>query len=282
MKGSTTLLAKVYKEFKSLDEQLDYLHEEKNIYFQKREDAKRMLLDHNYYNIISCGKIKFAEDIVNNHHQYQKSLLEEWYEYFLKDCQVSEYLMSNLIEFERIINSRTSYYVGKLIQGTFSSNLLNSNEKNELYMLIRSADISNLPSYSGKETWKYITKMSFGQMRQVLFWLLNNKPEIFELIFFDYSFITEKNDQQIKRLDNIILLRNFLFHFTPLSIYLGFSKRRDGTYRNKYRKEAVKFIFELKKDDSIHSDLKIIIKNANKFNKLKNKNKKNSQGLSQD
>ena len=53
------------KHFKSLDEQIDYLHNNKNIEFQDREVAKNILLDCNYYNLISCSKIKFATNIKN-------------------------------------------------------------------------------------------------------------------------------------------------------------------------------------------------------------------------
>lgn len=258
------------KQFKSLDDQLDYLHKEKQVYFQDKKSAKMILLNCNYYNLISCGKVKYALDIDKNSHKYNPCQFEEWHEYFLSDCRVSEYLMKNIIEFERVINSRTAYYLGKLIQSNPEDNFLSSDERNQIFNIIKSAEIKKLPVYSGEESWKYITKMTFGQIREVLFWLINNKLDVFKLIVKGYPFLNEDFSTVIMRIDNIKLLRNHLFHFTPINIYLGFSRRKDGTYRNKYRREAVNFIFNLSPDPIIKQELKSIIKNANKFNKLKN------------
>lgn len=125
------------KQFKSLDEQIDYLHDNKNIEFKDRDTAKNILLDCNYYNLISCGKVKFALDINKKSHVYEKHDFIEWCDYFDTDCQVSEYLMSNLIEFERIINSRTAFYVGELIE----KDVLTTRQYNEIVEIIANAKI---------------------------------------------------------------------------------------------------------------------------------------------
>lgn len=209
------------KHFKSLDEQIDYLQSSKSIEFQDRDTAKNILLDCNYYNLISCGKVKFAIDIKEKSHIYENHDFDEWCDYFNTDCEVSEYLMSNLIEFERVINSRTAFYVGELIE----KDLLTVREYNEVVQIIINADIENLDEYMGKETWKYISKMTFGRMKNILFWLLKNHADIYKKIIFGYSFLENGSDVQIKnRINDIVLLRNYLFHFTPLNLYLVYAK----------------------------------------------------------
>ncbi|GAB2025991.1 hypothetical protein OfM1_20640 [Lactovum odontotermitis] len=58
------------KPFKSLDEQIDYLEKTKAIIFSDKENAKVYLRDSNYFNVISCSKVRFAEKIENGCHVY--------------------------------------------------------------------------------------------------------------------------------------------------------------------------------------------------------------------
>ncbi len=267
MKGSIQLLAKVYKEFKNLDDQLDYLHKEKNIYFQDRDLAKNILLDYNYYNLVSSGKIKFVVDISNNNHKYNPSQFEEWSRYFLDDCQVSEFLMNNLIEFERIINSRTSFYVGELIE----KELLSKKQHNEIAEIIINAKIENLDDYIGKETWKYISKMTFGNLKNILFWLLNSDKKTFNKIFSGYVFLQKGSIPQLKhRISDIVLLRNYLFHFTPLTLFLVYATGKNGNYYNRFRIKIVNFIYDLKPNQDILRIMKTLTECSNSFIKIKN------------
>ncbi|WP_285023470.1 Abi family protein [Lactococcus garvieae] len=259
------------KQFKSLDDQLDYLHKEKHVYFQDKKYAKTILLNCNYYNLISCGKVKYALDIVKNSHKYNPSMFEEWQKYFEEDCIVSQYLMGNMIEFERTINSRVAYYVGELIE----NNILKPAKKNEIIDQIKKAEIKKLPDYTGKETWKYITKMTFGETKELLIWLLDSQKKTFNKIIIGYDYLRTGNIKQ--NLSNIVELRNTLFHFTPLNVYLSFAKRYDGTYDNTYRKNTVNFIYKLNPDTDIKQTLAQIMKNSDNFVKIKN-----SQGLDQD
>ncbi len=252
------------KQFKSLDEQIDYLHNNKNIEFRDRGIAKNILLDGNYYNLISCGKVKFAIDIKEKSHVYEKHDFDEWCDYFKIDCEVSEYLMSNIIEFERVINSRTAFYVSELIE----NNQLKPAKKNEIIAQIKKAEVKNLPAYSGRETWKYITKMSFGETRYILNWLLENQKSVFYKIVLGYDFLRTGNIKQ--NFSNIVDLRNTIFHFTPLNIYLGFAKRNDGVFDNNYRKKAINFIFQLKPDTDKRVLLNGIMAHSDHFVKIKN------------
>ena len=270
MKGRTILLAKVYKEFKNLDEQLDYLHKEKNIYFQDRNLAKNILLDCNYYNLVSSGKIKFVVGISEEGHKYNPSQFDEWYKFFLYDCEVSEYLMNNLIEFERVINSRTSFYVGELIE----KNFLSKRQHNEIAEIIINANIENLDDYIGKETWKYISKMTFGKMKNILFWLLNNNRNTYNKIVLGYHFLESGSDTQIKnKINEIVLLRNYLFHFTPLTLFLVYSIGKGGKLYNRYRIKIVNFILSQNYNEDISEKLLSLILCSNNFIKIKNSHK---------
>lgn len=255
------------KQFKSLDEQIDYLHDNKNIEFQDIDTAKNILLDCNYYNLISCGKVKFALDINKKSHVYEKHDFIEWCDYFDTDCQVSEYLMSNLIEFERIINSRTAFYVGELIE----KDVLTTRQYNEIVEIIANAKIENLDDYIGQETWRYISKMTFGKMKNILFWLLDNHNETYKKVVLGYVFLENGTNAQIKnRINDIILLRNYLFHFTPLNLYLVYAVGKQGRLNNRFRIKVVNFILSLKSDGKIFSQLKEMIIHSNNFIKIKN------------
>jgi hypothetical protein len=262
---------KPFKKFKTLDEQIKHLDENKSVIFTDSVNAKRYLLDKNYYNVVSCGKVKFADEIKDNRHVYSKHNFEEWQNYFEEDCLVSEYLMGNMIDFERTINSRVAYYVSELIE----KNLLKPVKRNEIIVQIKKAEIKTLPDYAGKETWKYITKMTFGETKEILIWLFESQRSVFNKIVMGYDYLRTGNVKQ--NFSNIVGLRNTLFHFTPLNVYLSFAKRYDGSYDNSYRKKTINFIFKLNPDVENKKILTQIFENSDKFVKIKN-----SQGQDQD
>ncbi len=252
------------KQFKSLEAQINYLQDYKNIYFNNSKVSENTLLDSNYYNLVSCSKIKFAQSIEKGKHIYNKHSFQEWHEYFLTDCKVSEYLMGNLIEFERIINSRTAYYIGELI----NTQKLGNREYNEVVQLIQDAEIKNLPDYLGKETWKYISKMTFGELKRLLFWLIDHKGETFNSIVSGYPYLRGHNVKD--RLNDIVQLRNFIFHFTPINIYLAYAYRHNGELDNTYRKATIRFIYKLNPDNGdIRESMKDIFQCSDNFIKIK-------------
>ena len=179
--------------------------------------------------------------------------------------------MGNMIEFERTINSRVAYYVGELIE----TNLLKPAKRNEIIAKIKKAEIKNLPVYTGKETWKYVTKMTFGETKELLIWLFKSQKKTFNKVIVGYDYLRTGNIKQ--NFSNIVELRNALFHFTPLNVYLSFAKRYDGTYDNTYRKNTINFIYKLNPDTNLKHTLYQIMENSDKFVKIKN-----SQGLNQD
>ena len=178
------------KDFKTLDEQIHYLSQTKQISFESEEFAsdEAYLLNNNYYNVISCGKVKFASKLENGNHVYLESKFDDWVQYFQKDCEISEHLMKNVLNFERIINSRVAYYIGQLME----TGIATEHERESIRQIIRSSKgvaAIKFVDYSGFETWKYITKMMFSDMKKLVFWLLENKKDIYIKVVKGYSFL---------------------------------------------------------------------------------------------
>ena len=121
------------KEFKVIDEQLEHLENNKSVRIHDREVACKVLFDSNYYNVVSCGKVKFAVGMVEKKHFYIESEFQEWIDYFEFDCKVSEYLMKNVIRIERTLNSRIAYCVSELVE----KGNLNSEGRNDLIQKIK-------------------------------------------------------------------------------------------------------------------------------------------------
>lgn len=258
------------KAFKTLDEQIKYLSDKKGIIFENDRMAKDTLLDNNYYNVISASKIKYVKDIVSKHHIYENHNFSDWKAYYDIDCKVSRELMPIMLDFEKTINSRTAYYIAKLIE----HDEIEPKFENELVQLIKCASIKNLPDYNKMETWTYMTRMTFGETKQFIFWLAKNKKK--SPLFDSYlsgilkSFMTSKNTKTIQNnLNELNNLRNHLFHFTPLNIYVTSGRGKNGILTTSKRKKAINFIYNLK-DGTIKSDIMAIYENADRFVTIKN------------
>ena len=229
------------------------------------------MYESNYYNIISCGKIKFATGRFDGKYLYEKSDFDEWQAYFQQDIQISKYLMNNLIDFERRLNSRVAYCIAELISNTN----LSSKDRNEIIELIQKVN----KHYDGQLTWQYIANMTLGEMKQILLWLEKKHPEIYKKCVAGFSFLNKKK-KKVKsgryvnlneiRLNEINHLRNNLFHFRPLSIYLTYGGRVGyESFKNENRKDVVNFIFDLKKNREISTGMMDIINASDRFISIK-------------
>ena len=198
------------KPFKTLDEQRNYLIKHKNVDFKQSENAEKVLFDNNYYNLISCGKIKFAREIRGQKHDYDISNFADWETYFEKDCRLSEHLMINILQFERVVNSRTAYLVSELM----ANEKLSEAEVESLVHTIQGK--SNYTNYKGVNTWEHIAKKTFGELKYIIKWLWRNqKIDIVVQIFEGYPFL---KNHTLKMLDELVNLRNNSFHFRPINI----------------------------------------------------------------
>ena len=266
-----------HKVFRTIDDQVCYLKANKAVKVDDMDLMRNMLLDNNYYNLISCGKIKFARHSENGVHEYDESDFVEWIDYFEKDQEMSKHLIRNVLDFERKINSRVAYYIGELME----TGLLTEREQEAIKHLIQSSrnvDGINFKLYSQCETWKYVTKMMFSDMKKLVFWLLENKYDFYVKIVKGYPFL-EVNDvgkssrfNRVRgRLNEINNLRNKLFHFTPLSIYLVYAKDSRGRLNNGEKRTIVKWVYRLSGNQSRFSELNEICNYSQKFVKMKKK-----------
>ena len=184
------------------------------------------------------------------------------------DCRVSKHLMGNLIDFERTINSRISSHISSLMAGNQLSNF----EKNAVIQIIgqiRDRKGVKFSNYDGKETWLYIPKMTMGEMKELLFWLYEHKHEIYHEVVKGYRFLQNKNYAK-KRFVEINRLRNNLFHFRPLNVYITHGSQNKGKLNNKFRKDAVDFIYHLNRNQEIALELKEVFVNSDNYVKIKN------------
>jgi len=249
------------KQFLTLQEQISFL-ETKNIRVPQTSNNMRILRDSNYYNMISCSKVKFALGReLNGKYIYGESHFKAWVQYFKKDRNVSEHLMKNLLRFEQIINSRTAYYVSLL----FENDEISDVEKASLRQAIKG--YRNSTNYKGEETWVHISNKTFGELRYIIKWLWkSNYKAIVGEIFEGYDFY---RNNFLRKLDETVSLRNNIFHFRPLNIYLiyGTEKTRQSHYG--VRREVVEEIFFQRPIVKIKHEMIEILNETKRFNGIK-------------
>lgn len=99
------------KEFKTIEEQIDLL-KSRNIIFEDEENAKKMLLHNNYYNIINGYKDLFLDD--NNSLNYkQGTKFEEIYFLYEFDRQLRNIFLEYILKIENSLRSLIAYYFSK-------------------------------------------------------------------------------------------------------------------------------------------------------------------------
>jgi len=269
-------------QYLNINKQIVHLAIDKSIMFKHSEldKAEKLLRDTNYRNFVSCSKINFAEFISQNLIMYKTATFKEWLDYFDMDCRVSQHLLDNLIKFERTINSRLSYIISEMMEASELSNF----EKNELIQMIQSWQrrVQRLKAhekikapYDGSKTWELIPKMTFGDMKRLLFWLYDYKQDKYFQIVKGYTFLEDLKCTK-SRVDEINRLRNNLAHCRPLTIYLTHGptrykpKKNNNKLDNRYRKEAVEFVFNLSPSKYVFSAREKIFKSSDNYVKIKN------------
>ena len=265
-----------------LNKQISHLAIDKSIMFKHEElgEAEKLLRDTNYRNFVSCSKVNFAEYFEPNLVMYKTATFREWRNYFEMDCRVSQYLMKNLIKFERTINSRLSHVMSEMMENDEFSSF----EKNALIQRIQAwqRGVQRLEPheeikdpYDGSKTWELIPKMTFGAMKQFLFWIYDKKQNKYFEIVKGYTFL-EKPKKAKNKLDELNRLRNNLAHFRPLTIYLIHGstrykpKMRRDILDNTYRKEIVDFVFNLSPNKYTLSAKEKIFESSDNYVKIKN------------
>ena len=265
-------------EYFDLDRQLRHLVVDKSMMVAKEDfgKIKMTLKNNNYHSWVSTSKIKFAEPVGNKWVMYKTAYFDEWESYFEMDKRVSKHLCNNLLNFERMLNSRISYYLSKMM----ANNDFSEYEKNEIIQIIQSAQRRKLRlkkhqklcnPYVGNRTWEYVPKLMFGDMKQLLFWLFDNKREIYLKVVNDYTYL--KNTKKAKeRIDGINHLRNALVHNEPLNLYLvyGGKSRQQKKLKNTSRKAVVNFANDLNRNFMCDIELAEILAYTDNFIAIKN------------
>ena len=126
----------------------------------------------------------------------------------------------------------------------------------------------NRTNYNGSKTWEHIAQKTFGELRYIIKWLWNNKQSsVLNKIFAGYDFFDK---YLMRKLDEIVNLRNNIFHFRPLNIYLVYGTKTNNCSNYHLRKEIVEDIFNLNVNKSTKSDMIDIMKATKRFNGIKN------------
>lgn len=101
----------IMKEFKTIDEQIDLL-KTRNVLFDDEENAKKILLNSNYYNIINGYKDLFLDDI--NLQTFKKgTTFEEIYAVYEFDRQLRNIFLEYILKIENSLRSLVAYYFSK-------------------------------------------------------------------------------------------------------------------------------------------------------------------------
>lgn len=267
------------KRFKTIEEQILHLQTHKNITFEDKKFARKMLLEHNYFNVISCSKFHFMESIDDNCHIYKSSVFSEWFDYYTKDVTVSSYLIAPVLEFEKLINSKTAYWVSELME---YNDKIPEYYKKDIESSINRCSIDAYPLYKRNNTWEYITRMTFSNVIWIIKYLGGAQVRDLRLKHYFYKIIEETNldvRNPIDQLYRLRDLRNKLCHFTPINIYIN--SGLDGTKKSEYiRKDRIKtinFIHNCYYDNEIAGILKIFYRNSSNYIKIKKSSRDDSK-----
>lgn len=99
------------KEFKSIEEQINLL-KTRNIIFNDENNAKKILINNNYYNIINGYKDLFLD--ANDKTIYKKgTVFEEIYSLYEFDRQIRNIFLEYILKIENSLRSIVSYYFSK-------------------------------------------------------------------------------------------------------------------------------------------------------------------------
>ena len=250
-----------------LQQQIVHLFVDKSVMFEHSEldIAEKLLRDNGYHNFVASSKVKFAEFIDEHLMMYKTIPFKEWQGYFEMDCYVSEHLKSNLTVFERTLNSRISDYVS----GLMASGILSNFEKNEIIVKVRQNPNRkgvNFSKYNGEKSWFYISEMTFGGMKQLLFWIYDNRRDNYFGIIEGFDFLNKQVENRIDELNN---LRNSLFHNKPTTVYLIKGNISDKK-KIKDRITAVKCIAELRTHRELSNNVNDVCFYAKRYIDIKN------------
>lgn len=238
------LYGEVIKNFKTYEEQIDYLCVNKKIIFNQTEihDAILLLKLNNYYNVINPVKLVMSsgKDALTKKHIYEYKEYAKWKCEYNNMIKVSAILNTKILEIERTLNSYLSYEISY----TYMKHLKNVYKKDISSFLKTYSDtlVSQLRIFKqdvlipkdsyGKidynkilsQSWKLIPKITLKNLIRIF-----KKSKGYQK---KYYYINNTIIKFEAELDTLCYLRNELFHNTPLLIVMNSKdeKLRKSTY----------------------------------------------------
>jgi len=98
-----------------------------------------------------------------------------------------------------------------------------------------------LRTYIGEKTWIWVAKKSFGSLKRVIKWLWDNNFRIIvRKIIAGYSFL---QNNTMRKFDELVNLRNSIFHIRPLSVFLVHGKSSRDYTQYTIRRTVVEDVF---------------------------------------
>lgn len=168
------------KEFKTIEEQIELL-KKRNISFLNENEAKKILLHNNYYNIINGYKDLFLEE--NNINFRKGTSFEEIYALYEFDRQLRNIFLEYILKIENSLRSLIAYYFSEcygkdnyLIMDNFETynnvNVLNETKQKQIkhiHTLIGNINKNIAQNIDNKYISHYMTKYGFTPL-----WVLVN------------------------------------------------------------------------------------------------------------
>lgn len=249
----------------TLEEQIQYLKENKNVVFNEcsEAEAKKLLLAHNYINIITPFKYNFYNGLDSNmKHIYPREVdFQEYYQKYKEERDQYSELLSNILKFEHQLNAVFSYYVihhytiasVDFFHDMISELKINKNTTEEKYHRVIDKVIDELITEFNEKYSRniYVTfnRLSLGQMLLIFRVLPNEVKNKIVKYFEGHPFVKNHQiDQFQKKVHRIQEIRNCIAHNNSLEIrikYYNIEKKRERTPHDRRRyRELIKLIKE--------------------------------------
>lgn len=263
-----------YKKAKILEEQIEYLKENKRVQFNviNEEDAKDILFKYNYINVITPYKHRFAklnnkkEVIkVDGNHVYEKDVeFSEYYELYKNEHEKYSIIATNIMHFETLFNSILSYRIltNYLIKNDYdlelflntvklnipSNSCYNTSRLNHINRQIESL-IRVIPNYH--DVYCFFDRLTLGSL-MTIFCGLDKRVQ--KLILMDceksgINFGVKNVNTFISKFFPLVSIRNCVMHCNSLEVLIRFYNPKTKDLRKSTdRKKYISMVRDLEKE----------------------------------
>lgn len=245
-----------YKPAKTLQQQIDHLHDYKQVVFNQINEvnAKEHLLLYNYINIISPFKHYFAEKVnnelikKNGRHVYNREIdFNEYYERYKAERDKYPNIIQNVIMFETKFKSILAYNIltsTKILNDTDLKRFLEGVQLNiSANSKFDSKRIDKLNSTIDKlkndiekyhDVYCYFDRMTLGEALTIFCGLEHDQQnDIFKICKDkNLSFNVDKTPDFITKIFTTVSIRNCVIHGNSLEVLIRFYNPKDKTLRD--------------------------------------------------